>query len=235
MSAETGVGNGLLTVADLNLDYVEPTSYADLDAIASGAIFKEKKTLVIDSLTAITKTLIKDKALSIPRARGESDKRRIGIPELDDYGSMGELARRFVSKLHDTYGKTHHIIVTALEKYDKAGPDDPPGTESLITPDLPGALALATPAMFDLVLRMRTRPVLKTPGDPKSRYNQRYLQCEQVSGIVAKSRLNVNGKQLRPILAPEEIVDLETGSGTFPALLDKVLAAYKESSVSAVR
>src|SRR5258708_5567650 len=65
--SETGHGKGLLSVAQLGVDYSEINSYDDFDAFSSGAIFKDKETLGLDSLSDMTKTFIKAKALTIPR------------------------------------------------------------------------------------------------------------------------------------------------------------------------
>lgn len=221
-ACETGQGSGLLTAAQKGIDFVEPENFNDVNAFCSGKFFQDKETIVVDSWTEVVRRYVKDEALKIPRAKGESEKRRMGIPELDDYGSMGELTRKLLYKLLTNF-PDKHIIVTATEKYDKAGPDDPPGTESLIGPDLPGQMFLAAPAMFDFVLRMKTRPVLKDPKDAKSRYSQRYLITQPMGGIVAKCRANSNGV---PLLDMEEVVDKATGQGSFNYILDKMVKGY---------
>jgi hypothetical protein len=218
VACETGAGRGLLTLAGLGIDYCEPTSLADCDAIAAGTIFKDKDAIALDSLSEMNRTFIKDAALAIPRGKGNTDKRARGIPELDDYGVMAEITRKFLTRL---LSQDKHVIVTATEKYDKAREDDPPGTESLIGPDLPGQMFLGSTAMFDLVLRMRARQVLRDPRDPKSRVLERFFVTEKDStGSVVKSRLNV--KPGTPILSPEEPINFDTGAGTFPYILQKV-------------
>lgn len=217
-ACETGEGKGLMTVASSGIDYVEPTSLSDFEALAAGAVFKDKSALGIDSLSDMSRTFIKDAALAIPRRQGPSEKRSKGVPELDDYGVMAELTRKLLRKLLEL---DKHIVVTATERYDKAMPEDPPGTESLIGPDLPGQMFLGSTAMFDLVLRLRTRQVLRTLGDAKSKYLQRFFVTERDgAGSVVKSRLNL--KPGVPLLDAEEPIDLDKGIGTFTYLLDKV-------------
>ena len=232
LACETGHGNGQLTSADKGVDFVEPSSFQDIVDFCSGKYFKDKQSLVVDSWSEVVKRYVKAMALQIPRAKGESEKRKQGIPELDDYMVMGELTRKLLLTLL-TNNPDKHIIVTATEKYDKAGPDDPPGTESLIGPDLPGQMFLGAPAMFDFVLRMRTRPALRDPKDAKSKYNERYFVTQPTGGIVAKCRANKGG---RTLLDLEEVVERKATptdidyKGSFNYLLHKVKEGYEIKS-----
>jgi hypothetical protein len=79
-ACEWGHGKGLLTIADKGIDYVEPENMRDLEAFCKGQIFKDKQVLGLDSLSAMAKTFVKDYALTIPRSRGDSPKRSLGIP-----------------------------------------------------------------------------------------------------------------------------------------------------------
>jgi GTPase SAR1 family protein len=224
-ACETGAGQGLLTIADKGIDYVAPTSLTEFEQVAAGAVFKDKDTIILDSLSEMVKSFIKDFALSIPRKQGDSEKRRKGVPELDDYGVMGEITRRLIRKLIEG-NKDKHVIVTATERYLEADPESGQG-QALIGPDLPGQMFLGSVAMFDLVLRLRTKQILKVPGDAKSRVVQRYFITQSDgAGTLAKCRNNVS---LKPLLDKEEVFDLETGQGTFPFLLDKVQKGYQEA------
>jgi len=224
-ACETGHGNGLLSIADAGYDYVTPTSLSDFEAFAGGGIFKDKETLVLDSLSAMVKSFIKDFALAIPRKQGDSEKRRKGVPELDDYGVMGEITRRTLGRLIDC-NPDKHIIVTATERYDKPDPENGQA-ELIIGPDLPGQMFLGSTAMFDIVLRLRTRPMLRDKNDAKSRYTERYFITQSDGkGTVAKCRNNVT---LKPLLEQEEIFDPATGKGTFMDLLNKIRKGYIDS------
>jgi len=220
-ACETGSGKGLLTVADRGMDFVEPTTYADFEAFCSGQIFKDKDTLVVDSLSDMVKTFIKDHALTFPRAKGESPKRRAGVPELDDYGVMGELTRRLLRRLLD---QDKHIVVTATMRIDKPDAESGQG-EMLIGPDLPGQMFLGAPAMFDFVFYLRTRPMLRDPKDAKTRYSERYFQTEQAASILSKCRGTKDGKA---ILAAEEIFDPASGRGTWEMLYKKLTDGYSK-------
>jgi len=224
-ACETGHGAGLLSVAERNIDYVEPSSYQELESFCSGDVAKDKEALAIDSLSAMTRTFIKNYAITnFPRSRGETPKRRAGIPELDDYGTIGECTRRLLAKL---LALPKHIVVTATLRLPEAADPETGREAKPAAPDLPGQLALASAAMFDTVLILRTRPALRDARDAKSRYTQRYWLTQGNEQWVAKSRLNAQGA---PLLAEEEVFDLQTGQGSFPYLLEKVLRGYTSCS-----
>lgn len=224
-ACETGNGGGLLSIADKGFECVLPENLNELEKFCRGEVFPNKRVLVLDSLSSMAKTFVKDAALRIPRRAGESEKRRLGIPELDDYGSIGEMTRKIIQIIIGA-NPTKHIICTATEKYDRPNENDPPGTESLIGPDLAGQMFLGAPAMFDFVLRLRTRPKLRNPADAKTRYNERYFLTTQESGVIAKCRSNSRGVAL---LDREEIFDPSTGAGTFDYLLNKILKGYQNA------
>jgi len=217
-ACETGLGKGLLTVAQHDLEYIEPQNLAELEAFANGAVFKDKSVIVLDSLSYMSKSFIKDAALAIPRGKGDTQKRSQGVPELDDYQVMAEITHRLLAKLLD---RDQHLIVTATEKditNEATG-------ETLYVPDLPGALALTCTAMFDFVLRLRSRQQFRDRRDPNSRYVERYfITASDGKGTLAKCRSNEAGV---PLLSPEEPFDLNTGAGSFPFMLDKILKGYK--------
>ena len=219
VACETGQGSGLQTIAQKGLDYVEPRTIADFEAVCRGQIFADKQTIVLDSLTEMNKTFIKDAALAIPRARGNSAKRQSGVPELDDYGTMAEITRRLLRRLLEL---DKHIVVTATLKVDM--PDMETGKGSMtIGPDLPGQLFRGCPAMFDAVFCMKTRSLLRDPKDAKTRYSERYFVTQPTNVIIAKSRFSANGT---PFLAPEVTVDPKTGAGSFTEILAQIKAGY---------
>lgn len=220
-ACETGLGKGLLSVAQKDIEYIEPQNLAELEAFTNGAVFKDKGVLALDSLSYMNKSFIKDAALAIPRKGGDTQKRAQGIPELDDYQVMAEIARRLLAKLLD---KDQHLIVTATEKDIK---NETTG-ETLYVPDLPGALALTCTAMFDFVLRLRTRQQFKDRRDPSSRYVERYfISQSDGAGTLAKCRSNEAGV---PLLAQEEVFEIG-GRGGFPFLLNKIMEGYKKEKV----
>lgn len=120
-----------------------------------------------------------------------------------------------------------HVIVTAHERFDRPNDNDAPGTESFVGPELSGQMFLAAPSLFDFVLRLRTRSLLRNPADAKSRYAQRFFQTNQVPGVIAKCRAMVGKKAL---LDQEEVFDLDTGAGGFPFLLNKIVAGYQAAT-----
>jgi len=222
-ASETGHGKGLMSVAYKGLDYCEINNYEDFDAFCSGTIFKDKDTMGLDSLSDMTRTFIKDKALTVPRGKGDTVKRRLGCPELDDYGTMGELTRKLTRKLLDI---DKHIVCSCGLRIDKPDPENGQ-SEMLIGPDLPGQMFLGSTAMFDIVLIGRTRTKLEKPGDAKSKYTERYWLTEPTGCYLAKNRLsvdNVGGS----FLPSELIYDREAGTGTFKDIYDRAIKAYSD-------
>lgn len=207
----------MLSIASKSLPYVCPSTLGDFEAICTGGVFKDRETIVLDSLSAMVRGFIKDHAIAMPRRGVDSPKRKAGVPELDDYMTMAEITRRLLSALLDL---DKNIIVTALEKSEK----DENGAITGIGPDLPGQLFLGAPALFDSVLYLKTRSKLRTPADPKSRFTEHYLITQNDGCHVGKDRNNINGKAP---LAPEEVFDIGTGAGSFTALRDKILAGYQ--------
>lgn len=220
VACETGHLKGQLTIAQKNIDMVFPENFVELESIANGTIFKEKTAIALDSLSYMNKSFIKDAALAIPRKGIDSPKRAQGVPELDDYGTMAEMSRRILAKL---LAMDKHLIVTATQKTITPSPENGL-TETTILPDLPGALAFTCTAMFDFVLRLKTRQKLRDPRDPKTRYVERFFICQpDGQGTIAKCRSNDIGV---PFLDREEIFDLTTGAGGFQYMLNKILSGY---------
>jgi hypothetical protein len=221
-ACDHGAGSGLLPISEKSFDYIEPANLVDLEKFTKGEVFKDKKIFVLDNLSTMARTIVKDAALAIPMS-GMASRSQYGVAEKRDYMVMMEIIRRTLVNLIDC-NPTKHVLVLCHEKYDRPNENDAPGTESLVGPELSGQLFTAAPSMFDFVLRLRTRSLLRNPSDPKSRYAQRYFQTNQEPGIIAKCRATVNKKAL---LDREEVFDLETGAGSFPMLLNKIKEGYQ--------
>jgi len=218
---ETGHGKGQLSVAQKGFLACDLNSYDKFDLFCTGDGLQDADVAGLDSLSEMNKTFIKDKALSMPRKQGDTAKRALGVPEIDDYGVMAELTRKLLRKLLD---QDRHIIVTAGLRIDKPDPENGQ-TEMLIGPDLPGQMFLGSTAMFDIVLCLRTRSVLRNPNDAKSRYSERYFITENTGGVLAKNRLSVSDKGVS-FLPSEVVFDQEKGTGTFDWFLTQAQNAY---------
>jgi len=213
-----------MSVAHKGVDFVELKSYNDFDEFVSGGPhFDGHESLGLDSLSDVVKTHVKAKALSFPRKTGDTPKRQAGVPEIDDYGVMGELTRKMLRKLID---QDKHVIVTSGLRIDR--PDADAGqTEMLIGPDLAGQMFLGSTAMFDMVLCLKSRSVLKNPNDAKSRYTEYYyITNSPGNGIIAKNRLTVEDNA-KSFLPQEVVLDRATGQGYFPWILEKAKDEYK--------
>lgn len=219
-ACETGHGHGLQSIADKGLDYAVIRTKTEYDEVCAGRVFADKDTIVLDSLSEMSKTFIKDAALAIPRSQGNSPKRQKGIPELDDYGTMAELTRRSLRQLIEL---DKHVIATATMRIKQ--PDAVTGQGAfIIGPDLPGQMFEGSVAMFDMVLFLRTRQKRRDPKDNSSRYTERYLITQPDNVHLAKCRYTKHG---RALLAKEIIFNVETGEGSFQEILRTIVEGYK--------
>lgn len=222
-ACETGHGGGLMGVATKNINYVRLDSYNLFDEFCSGLAGKDEP-LALDSLTDMCKTFIKDKALTVPRTKsGDSVKRGLGVPENDDYGTMGELTRKLVRKLLDL---DRHVICTCGQRIKSPGENDVNG-ETYIGPDAPGQMFLGATAMFDTMLMGMTREVFDNPAKPdaKFKHTERYWLTSSRGSYLAKNRLSVGNGSFLP---QELIYDLKSDSGTFNDIHNRAVKAYTE-------
>ncbi len=211
-ACETGWGSGLLSAAMKGVDYCEPSSVAEMEAFAKGQVFPNHESSGIDSLTAMNNTFIKEYALSFPRRGADSPKRRSGVPELDDYGTIAEITRRILAQ---TLDQDRHVLVTCTTRTEK----DENGIVTQIGPALPGQMFLGAPAMFDFVFFFKTRKKLRIPGNKASEYTEYYFLTQSDGLHIAKSRA-------AGILPAEVVFDLVSGAGCFPDVLSKIEAGY---------
>jgi hypothetical protein len=226
-ACETGHGSGLLSAAhtaNATADMAEPKTFTDFRSICLNnfAAWQTKKAIGLDSLSAMTKGFIKDHVLSTFPSRNQKEamRRQAGVMTGFDYGDVADVTRTLLQQL---LGQDRHIIVTCLEKTEK----DDNGVVTAVGPDLPGQLSLGAPALFDSVLYLKARKVLRDPRDAKSAYFERYFITGSDGVHVAKDRNSANG---RSFLAQEEVFNLETGAGTFSALFAKILAGHANAS-----
>lgn len=225
-AGETGHGKGLLTLGQKSIMATNIQTYTELEEFCSGNGLDSYDTLALDGFSYLTDTAVKTYALTVPRTKGgDSKKRAMGIPELDDYGTMAELERRVLAKL---LSLDKHIIVTCLQDYYQ--PPEEGRAEKIGGPDLPGSMRLGSAAMFDIVMRLYTRSALANPKDANSRFQQRVFQTESDGKYLAKSRLRNNKSALFP---SEVVFDLNTGHGSFPWFLEQARKAYDAAPVAA--
>jgi hypothetical protein len=156
-ACETGFGSGLLSAAHTDNDsaeMVEPKTFADFRSICLNnfAPFQNKTAVGLDSLTAMTKTFIKDHVLTTFPSKNakEAMRRQAGVLTGFDYGDVAEVTRTLLNYL---LSQNKHVVVTCLEKSEK----DDNGIITSILPDLPGALGTSAAALFDTVLYLKVR------------------------------------------------------------------------------
>jgi hypothetical protein len=232
-ACEQGHGKGLLTVAHFGLDYVTPTTFQDYMEFVDGKCFADKDTVALDNISSCVKTFVKDYALTMPRKFGETIKRKAGVPEQDDYGTIGALTYRMLDKL---LSLPKNILVVAHERLIEADPENG-RKETVIGPDLPGMMFEAAPGMFDVTLRLRRRMLLRDPKDPKSKYLEYYFQV--VSDATARTKSRLTSSSGQPLLAAEEPFDLAAvfkgdlkAQGSFPYLYEKIVKGYATNAAA---
>lgn len=226
-ACETGHGSGILSVAHNNVKFVEPKNFTDFRSICLDTFegFRGLQAVGLDSLTYMTKTFIKDHVLAnFPaKNRTEAMRRSAGVPTGFDYGDIASVTHGLLNPL---LGQHKHVIVTCLEKAVKNSDGDIIG----IGPDLPGALADGAPALFDTVLYLKVRKVLRDPRDPKSVFYERYFVTANDGFHVGKDR---NSSKFKSFLSYEEIFDPDRNLGTFPKLFEKILAGHDAARTAA--
>lgn len=227
-ACETGHGSGLLSVAHRSIDFVEPKTFMDLRSVCLNTFepFQKKAAVGLDSLTAMTKTLVKDHVLSAFPTKNpkEAMRRQAGVPSGLDFSDMADLTRVLLTYL---LRQEKHVVVTALAKYAK----DDSGAVIGVGPDLPGALGTGAVAAFDSVLYLKVRKIFKDPRDAKSVVYERYFVTANDGFHAGKDR---NSDKFKSFLGAEEVFDPSRNLGTFPVLFAKILAGHSAAAASVV-
>ena len=172
---------GLLTLADYDIDCIQPKNYDDLleltKMLCTEEFEKKYDTLFIDGITDINE-FFKKWIVNVerPKVKGK-DIGKIYDEALtqSDWGFLGIKLRRFIGVF---INMPYNIIFTALEenrKNDKTG-------EVKTVPMLNGKLAEHLPGYFDFVLRIVLKDV-----DGKT---ERYFLTENTEDSIGKNRGN---------------------------------------------
>jgi hypothetical protein len=214
-ACETGHGSGLSSIMDSGVAFFEPKSLGDIDALASGHVFADKETIVVDSLSAMTRSIIKDYAVKMGRRGPDTPQRKEGIPEQFDYMAMAEITRRVLEAI---IGLDKHIIVTALQKTKS---DKDTQAPIAIGPDLPGLMFDVAPSMFDQVFYISLKKAFTDPKDARTAYISRVIDTQPDGLKVGGVRNNNAGA---PILPKEIIFNNKTLEGGFGDIYAKLTA-----------
>lgn len=179
IASEVAEGGGTMTLNDMNIDYVMPSNWNEMESlIASLATNEYYGGVVLDNVTDYVNRIVKPHAMSFPSKERDSGTRLLGVPVRGDYQVMGESTRTQLNRLinltnENTQEKFRKdLIVTALQKE----VTDDVGNLTAIVPELPGALAGAVTAMFQSVLSISIKQtVVKQPDGSTRRINTRQL------------------------------------------------------------
>lgn len=171
IAVEAAEGGGTTSIREFDVEFVQPTNYTELLSVLTAL---QTDTyyggVVLDNATDMVASILKPHALTFPTRGTPPATRGAGVPHRDDYQTMGELCRQVFNRLINLTKNPRkeiakHLLVTALEKekFDESG------SLSSIQPDLPGQMAEATSAMFELVgsIQIKNR-VIPNPDNPKA-------------------------------------------------------------------
>lgn len=194
VACEQSDGGGVSAIQDSDAPYVQPTSVQELEAVLRALkTDDEYSAVIVDNLTDVVYNLVKPFALKYP-AREGIPTRQAGVPERSDYQTIGEKTRQLLNLMIELtrtdvkYRK--HLIVNALREDSR----DNSGNIIKIGPDLPGALAQAGPAVFELVATIQSSmKVVPDPNNPKTNIRQKvYNFVTSSDGVmIAGDRYNV--------------------------------------------
>jgi len=199
---EASDGGGTMSVRAHNLAYVIPETYDEMQKLIPALI--EDTTfggIVLDSGSEYVDRFVKPYALRFP-PKDQTPTRIAGVPERSDYQTMGERVRQDFNRLmavtkHPDPNKRKHLVVTALEKERT----DSRGNLTGIVPDLPGAMALASAAVFQTVGSIRiVNTVVKDEQGKASRVSARMFSIAPDGIRIAGDRMNVLPEMCAPNL-----------------------------------
>jgi hypothetical protein len=185
IAVEAADGGGVSVIQDLDVPYVQPANYQELDKIL--AALQTDSTfggVVIDNASDMVGRIVKPYALTFPTRGQPPPSRAVGVPERGDYQTMGEITRKILNQainLTKTPNENHrkHLLVTVLQK-DRQDQDT--GRIVSTQPDLPGAMSDAAAAMFELFCSIKVgHAVVPDPNNPKVTTRQQ-VRTLQVTG-----------------------------------------------------
>ena len=197
VSMEASDGGGTLSLKDLDIDYVQPTTRLELDSIVA-ALQNDTHYggVVIDSASEYVKRFLQPFALQNTFLGADHyPTRAYGVPARNDYQFMGEVGRIFFNRLIQMtaardLNKRKHLIVTALIKERT----DDRGAIIRVGPDLPGAMSDSATAMFQTVAQVGVRVKLAPdPSNPKAkrRIHERFLRVKPTGPEILDDRTGV--------------------------------------------
>lgn len=189
IAVECADGGGTMSIRKCGVDFVQPTTLAKLDEVI-GLLGSDEEYggVVLDNTYDVVKSFVQPYALSLP-CRENVSTRKEGVPTRSDYQVMGELLRTRLTRLvaltvHPNLKVRKHLLVTGLLKKK----EDENGVISFIGPDLPGAMATSSPAVFQTV----TSITVKNEVVGGQRTTKRLLQVSpNAGGMIVGDRMGV--------------------------------------------
>lgn len=201
IAIEAGEGGGSMSVQNLGIDYVQPTSMGNL-----GTLMSELATdtyyggIIFDNSTDYVRRFLEPYSLKFTWGGCEKfPTRRIGVPARNDYQTMGSQLRTDFNKLIKLTTSEvpedcrKHLIVTALVK--EKNNDD--GALIRKGPSLPGDMMDTATAMFQTVATIDIQgSTIKNPAGQTERIYERYLRTKPKSKEILGDRSGILPERL---------------------------------------
>jgi hypothetical protein len=191
---EAADGGGAMSLNGLDVDYVIPKDYKEMRELLAELQGDTKYGgVILDSSSEYVKVFLQPHVLATYPSREHTATRSAGVMERSDYQTCGEMLRQDFNRLIRLSASTtpenrrKHVVVTALQR----SQTDENGSLIAIQPDLPGAMAGAATAMFNVVgqVKIVTEVGKDTNGRP-SRTTRRVFTTSGDGVIVRGDRTN---------------------------------------------
>jgi hypothetical protein len=176
IAVEAAEGGGTSSIRQFDVPFVQPENWQTLDKLlASLQTDTDFGGVVVDNATDMVNRIVKPYALTFPVRGTPPATRLLGVPHRDDYQTMGEITRKIFNQLINLTKSPDpkhrkHLLVTVLEK---ERTDQDTQRITAINPDLPGQMADASAAMFELYCGIKiSNEVLPDPANPKQTIRQ---------------------------------------------------------------
>lgn len=212
IAMESAAGGGTMSIQDLEVDFVCPTSMQEFNKIIAALAGDTKYGgVVVDSATEYVNRFLKPYALAFPYTKGTASATRLaGVPEQNDYQTMGEQMRIDFNKMiglttHPDLNVRKDLVVTALEK-EKLTRD---GKDLVaVQPDLPGAMSSVATSLFQTVGSIELRTSVEAdPVNPKS--TRRVTRRTLVTDATEENKRVVGDRtKLIPTGSPMSILEI---------------------------
>ena len=186
---EAADGGGAMSLNGLNIDYYIPKDYKEMRELLAELQGDTKYGgVILDSSSEYVKVFLQPHVLGTYPSREHIATRAAGVMERSDYQTCGELLRQDFNRLIrlssgvTPENRRKHIVVTALQR----SLTDDNGSLVAIQPDLPGAMASAATAMFNVVGQVKIIGEVTKDANGKPTRSTRRVFSTSGDGVVVR-------------------------------------------------